>query len=227
MFNGVFERLLVVSPHCDDEVLGCGGLMKKVVDSGGDVTVVVAAVGDTTFYHLNRVVTAEERKAELRNALDYLGIKKSLILFEGYESKMDVLEIRKIVSVLDELIEDIQPTAVLIPYPSFHQDHKIVFDASFAALRPSPTNSDSLRMVAMYEYPFIAWNSQLVSGGSFYLDIESVLTDKIEALKKHESQVREGRHMISPESVKLWAEKRGLEAGLNYAELFYILRLLI
>ena len=50
MFNGVFERLLVVSPHCDDEVLGCGGLMKKVVDSGGDVTVVVAAVGDTTFY---------------------------------------------------------------------------------------------------------------------------------------------------------------------------------
>ncbi|SVC04051.1 uncharacterized protein METZ01_LOCUS256905, partial [marine metagenome] len=31
------ESLLVISPHADDEVLGCGGLMDKIKKSGGSV----------------------------------------------------------------------------------------------------------------------------------------------------------------------------------------------
>jgi len=40
------ERLLVVSPHPDDEVLGCGGLIRRVRERGGRVDVVYVTQGD-------------------------------------------------------------------------------------------------------------------------------------------------------------------------------------
>ena len=39
------ESLLVISPHADDEVLGCGGLMDKIKKSGGSVYALIFNVG--------------------------------------------------------------------------------------------------------------------------------------------------------------------------------------
>lgn len=227
LLQGVFDRVLVISPHADDEVIGCGGLMRKVISHGGEVHVAVVAVGDVWFYHLDRVVTKEERKQELHRALEYLGVTSHLTLFDDYESLMDTIPIKNIITVFDRLIRRIEPTVVLLPYPSFHQDHKIVFNAGFAALRPCPGYNSKLRLVAGYEYPLVSWSTESLNSGSLYIDITGELEDKIEALKHHQSQMREGRHLISPETVRLWAEKRGLEAGVPCAEMFYVLRMLI
>lgn len=227
LLNGVFKNVLIISPHADDEVIGCGGLIKKVINYGGKVHVAVTAVGDITFYHLGRVVTKEERKLELKSALERLGVTSHHTIFEDYESLMDTIPIRKVISAFEQLIGSIQPSAVLLPYPSFHQDHKVVFDAGFAALRPTPKHNTHLRLIATYEYPFKSWSNENSYSGNFYINIADEMNDKIEALKCHQSQLREGRHLISPESVKLWAEKRGLEANMPYAEMFHIIRLLV
>lgn len=227
LLNGVFDRVLVISPHANDEVIGCGGLMKKVINYGGEVHVAVVAVGDIEFYHLGRVVTKEERKLELQRALGYLGVTSHTTLFDDYESLLDTMPMRNIITVFDRLINRLRPTAVLLPYPSFHQDHKVVFHAGFAALRPSPSHNKYLRLVAGYEYPFVTWSSEFLNSGSLYINITEELDDKIEAFKCHKSQVREGRHLISPETIRLWAEKRGLEASIQYSEMFYVLRMLV
>lgn len=220
--GAVWEKTLVISPHADDEVIGCGGLIHRLTSAGKEVHVRVVATGDIEFYHLNRVVSAEERYAELKDAMDYLNVNSYDVLFRSLESELDTIPIKDVIKKLDLVLQRVQPTAVLIPYPSFHQDHKVVFDASFAALRPSPGSKTVF--VAMYEYPFISWSYESLNGGSLYVDISESLDHKIEALKKHKSQIREGRHMISPETVRLWAEKRGLEASIDYAEKYSILR---
>jgi len=43
---GTAERLVVVAPHPDDETLGAGGLMQRVLVRGGSVTVVLVTAGD-------------------------------------------------------------------------------------------------------------------------------------------------------------------------------------
>ncbi len=43
---GARERLLVVSPHPDDETLGAGGLMERVLSRGGSARVVLLTAGD-------------------------------------------------------------------------------------------------------------------------------------------------------------------------------------
>jgi len=40
------ERLLVVAPHPDDETLGAGGLIQRVVARGGEVRIVLVTAGD-------------------------------------------------------------------------------------------------------------------------------------------------------------------------------------
>ena len=39
------RQLLVVAPHPDDEVIGCGGLIARVLEAGGQVTVCVMSDG--------------------------------------------------------------------------------------------------------------------------------------------------------------------------------------
>ena len=41
-----YHRLLVLAPHCDDETLGAGGLIREALRRGMDVRVVIATAGD-------------------------------------------------------------------------------------------------------------------------------------------------------------------------------------
>ncbi|WP_404873266.1 PIG-L deacetylase family protein, partial [Klebsiella pneumoniae] len=63
------------------------------------------------------------------------------------------------------------------------------------------------------------------SSGSIYVDISKHLERKISILGKHESQMSNVENsLISLDAVRRLASFRGLESGVNYAELFYLLR---
>ncbi len=44
------NRVLIIAPHADDEVLGCGGTIARYVDNGDDVHVLVTTMGDPQMY---------------------------------------------------------------------------------------------------------------------------------------------------------------------------------
>lgn len=222
----LLENVLVIAPHSDDDILGCGGLMSRVKKLGGKVHVIVAAVGDVKFYHSNQEVTAETREEEFYNALKVLGVDSGEILYRRFEQRLHMLPIVDIITDLDLKIREIKPTAVFIPYPSFHQDHKVVFDAAFAALRPTP-NTSYVKLVAMYEYPFVVWDNQPVDGSRFHLDITDEIDAKVEAMACHKSQLRPKDELISLETIRLWASRRGLEVGVPYAEAYKALRMIL
>lgn len=82
---GQGERLLVVAPHPDDETLGAGGLMQRVLEHGGRVQVVLMTAGDgyreavaANTHESNPdpsqfVAYGERRLSEARAALHVLG----------------------------------------------------------------------------------------------------------------------------------------------------------
>lgn len=89
-------RLLVVAPHPDDETLGAGGLIQRVLHSGGAVQVVFMTSGDG---FLEGVVSARHvqhpqaqdyraygmlRQGEARQALAALGVSSKDVLFLGF-----------------------------------------------------------------------------------------------------------------------------------------------
>ncbi len=60
------ERLLVIAPHSDDEVLGCGGLISKVKKDGGKVFVLIFNLG---FEKSDTKESQEKRKKEVKSLI--------------------------------------------------------------------------------------------------------------------------------------------------------------
>jgi LmbE family N-acetylglucosaminyl deacetylase len=89
-------RLLVVSPHPDDETLGAGGLMQRVLHAGGAVKVVFMTSGDgfpegVALARHTQHPQAQDyraygqlRQEEARRALTTLGVRAQDVLFLGF-----------------------------------------------------------------------------------------------------------------------------------------------
>ena len=224
MITSGAERILIIAPHADDEVLGCGGLIEKACSYNNQVKVIVLAVGDIIHPHNDQLVTATTRIRELQEALAFLGCNNFEVLYNDKDSLLDTIPKNEIITKLDEIINSFHPTMVFIPLPSYHQDHTVLFETCFAALRPKP--HQFIKLIAMYEYPLISWQYQKFwNTGELYLDLSQSIEKKIDAFLKHTSQQRPPNHLISPEGVRKWAEMRGNEIGIPYAEKYYILRL--
>ena len=90
------DRVLIVTPHCDDETIACGGAIAEALRAGAEVRVVFANSGDGFRHAVERffresAVTPEdylrmaaERQQESRNALSHLGLAADRLTFLGY-----------------------------------------------------------------------------------------------------------------------------------------------
>ncbi len=90
------QRLLVVSPHPDDESLGAGGAIQLALAQGAQVKVVMMTNGDGQAIaplilrgevrprSNNYIVTGEQRQVEALAALQILGVSPTDVLFLGY-----------------------------------------------------------------------------------------------------------------------------------------------
>lgn len=90
------ERILVVAPHCDDETLGCAGVIHDVMKAGGQVRVVVATNGDAFAEIVRRlkrggpksfIELGKMRQKESQAAMRVLGVKDSDVIFLGYPDR--------------------------------------------------------------------------------------------------------------------------------------------
>lgn len=230
------ERLLVISVHPDDEVLGCGGLMKKVKDLDGEVYVlyVVAGPAGRQYDEEHAETRLEQRLEEIDAVARFLDVDDYVIGLQGaeYHLRLNALPLERLVNMIEAdtrvSLNRIKPTIVAIPAPDhYHQDHQPVFEAAFAACRPIPPHLKPFQNVVLcYEQPSYGWSVQRRQP-NFYVDITEQIDAKIEAIKLHRSQLRRGLHVRAPQNVRRIAEVRGREVAVPAAEAFIAHRVLV
>ena len=59
---------------------------------------------------------------------------------------------------------------------------------------------------------------------NYYLDIEQYFELKIAAMEKYSDEWRNFHHPRSPEGLKIVAQYRGIQSGLNYAEAYKLIK---
>lgn len=199
----MFYKTLIISPHCDDEVLGCGGAIKN----RDNVFVYYLGVED---FH---IVTREERLTELDKVAKYLGFEYAII-----NNPVNQYSKHQLISQLTEIINQIKPEEIFIPNPSYNQDHREVYDSCMVALRPHDQNH-FVKRVFVYEVDqYLLWGDSDFQPN--YFEKIDIIT-KQNAYKLYQSQVREMRPVSL---LKDYASIRGLSSGLSYAEGFKIIR---
>ena len=226
------ERLLVIAPHPDDEIIGCGGLIQKIKENGGKVYVIFLTNGDTNDFSKSGPSSANERNLEIERVAKFLDYDRYHIAFEGnkFHLRLDLLGQKALIDMIERdspiSIEKVKPTIVAFPsVNSYNQDHVIAAKATHACLRTSSKEKHFVPTAISYEFPADFWSTKPESPKNCFLPLTKNEWDKkIEALKLYKSQWREFPSSRSEKTLTSLATLRGAESLNDFAEGFYLYR---
>jgi LmbE family N-acetylglucosaminyl deacetylase len=225
------NRILIISAHPDDDILGCGGLLSKIRDAEKSVKVVFLAEGSSCRFPSNEIssniVSSEiyNRNRCGKKALQYLGVNE----FEFYNfpcGRLDTLPIIDINKIIEQEITKFRPDTVFThSMLDANNDHKIVNKATLMATRPLPNSGIN----NVYSYEVLSSSEWNFGGGQFEPNLfvelnEKQVSEKIHALKIYASEMRDYPFPRSGEGVRINCQYRGMQVGVKYAEAFRVLR---
>jgi len=127
------KSLLVIAPHQDDEVIGCGGALALQVRSGRKAQVLLLQDGadEHEGEGLTRAALTELRNAESRRAAALLQIEPIFLNLQDLKATADVAATR-----ISELIQRHRIDAVFAPFVlDGHPDHRTTNQILAAALK--------------------------------------------------------------------------------------------
>lgn len=202
-------KKLIIAPHIDDDVLGCGG----IIDSN---TMVLYCGMDEN--HIPNRPDSFDRLNEAKDVSKFLGNQ-----YEILDNKVNYYTLQDLLSSFEYFIAEQKPEEIYIPHPSYNQDHRRVYEAVLTALRPHDKNF-FVKKVLVYEQPHVfLWDySDNINGAikpNYFVPID--IERKIKAYKLMPTQVRSFR---SSETLRSMAQLRGQQSNNEYSEAFQIIR---
>jgi N-acetylglucosamine malate deacetylase 1 len=218
------ERAFVVGAHPDDEVLGCGGLIARLVEDGAQVRVVVLC-GATTSRTEDSGPPPHERLKEFERAMAVLGVSNFHRL-ERPDNRLDTVPLLDLIQSIELLARDWEPDLVLTHDASdLNMDHRIAHQATITAFRPLPGRGP-MRIWAFEVLGSTAWQDPGLARfqPTVYVDIEGQLNTKLRAMECYATELREPPHPRSLEGIRTLAHFRGHEMGKQAAEAFHAVR---
>lgn len=231
------QTILVIAPHPDDEIFGCGGLIHRCKQEGGKVFVLYMTVGTTNDFSKNGESTLKERIEEIEKVAKFLKFDGYRIVFPGneYHLQLDAIPQKKIIDEIergkDISLEALKPTMVLTcPSHDYNQDHRAACQATITAVRPNPPVYKSLqRLILFYENPSHSWTNQdAFPPMNFSVALTKENLDvKLKALTLYKSQMKNASGPFSAHAVKTLAHIRGTQTGVKMAESFLVKRFLV
>jgi len=217
------KNILILAPHPDDEVLGCGGTMKKYAESGSKVNVVILTRGTSKMYSDERI---ENVRKEAKNAHKILGVKET-IFFDFLAPELDTIPLSEISKVISDVINKLNIQIVYLPHRGdIHNDHRAVFNAGLVACRPVGQYS----VKEIYSYETLSETEWAAPFGddifvpTKFVNITEQMNHKLKAMECFISQLRTFPNPRSLESIEALAKHRGATVGFERAEGFLTIR---
>ena len=217
------ERILVIAPHPDDEVLGCGGVIARHSARGDRVQVVVVSRGAPDIFPPEEV---EETRSELAAAHQLLGVENVHFL-DFPAPRLDTMAGHILADRLTRLVREIQPQTVYAPHwGDLHSDHKAVYWAAMVATRQN--NVARVERLLCYEtLSETEWGGPSAESAftpTMFVDISEFLSTKLKAMACYRTQLKEYPNSRSLRSIEALATFRGSTVSLSAAEAFVLVR---
>ena len=217
------DKILVIAPHADDEILGVGGTIARYISEGNQVYICIVTHGEPPLF--SDEIVSKIRK-ETIEAHRMLGITKTYFL-EFPAVMLEQVPRYQLNGKIMEVVQQVEPDIVYIPHVGdMQKDHQLVNEAAMVAIRPKYAH----KVKKVYSYETLSeteWNIPNVTNAfipTVYMDISEYLETKKDALTYFESQVSSFPNPRSLGAVEALAKYRGSTVGVMAAEAFTLIR---
>jgi|APHM01.1.fsa_nt_gi Uncharacterized proteins, LmbE homologs len=187
------KKALIFEPHDDDLVIGMGGTALKLIDQGWELNTVQMTDGRHGSDQIDPEELVEIRKEEKEEELDFLSIEGVFLDYEDgalWKSMQD--RRNEIISEMKDTLEDFEPDVVFMPSrDEGHPDHRATNLLATRAIQKSDIEPLTISYI-VWQLPFLEGVN--LADEVIRIGVEDEFDDKIEALRLHESQIKEGRY---------------------------------
>lgn len=213
---------LVVVAHPDDEVLGAGATIHKLIQQGHKVAIATMANHAAARANISDTLIADQSEA-----FKLMGVTKTYAA-DFPNIKMNTVAHLDLVKFIESCIEDFQAEAIITHHPSdTNNDHVQTSYAVQAASRlfQRKENVPALKELLYMEVPSSTeWSFDSSSNRfmpNYFVEIgKDGVELKLKALNAYKGVMREYPHPRSNEAIEGLAAYRGVQSGCNYAEAF-------
>lgn len=221
--TGRMRRVLVLAPHPDDEVLGCGGTMARLAAEGAHVEVAVLTRGGPPRFDADQ---AQVVRAEAERSHALLGVASTRFL-NLPAAELDGLAHADLNAAIAGVLAEVAPDTLFVPFAGdLHLDHRLVFDSAMVAARPRG-DAYPRRILAYETVSETNWSAPHVAPAfqpTVFIDIAEYLDAKLAAFALFASQCRAFPDERSLETLRALAMVRGSCVTRRAAEAFMLIR---
>ncbi len=221
------KKVLILSPHADDEILGCGGFISKFSRQNYYINVLILTNANKGAPEIYTPEEIKRLRKEAITANNFVGTKR--LFFENLPAiNLNNYPVYKITNIIDKYMAEINPEVVLMPSANdIHDDHKIIFKAAKVSMRPNKKRN--LKKILSYEVlSETEWNENGKSfNPNYFVHLKrSDINNKVKSFLKYKSQVKKFPHPRSKEAIINLSRVRGSQAFVEYAEAFKVEKIL-
>lgn len=207
------RNALVLVAHADDETLGAGGAIQKLVKGGWAVDVVILSDG-----LLSVRGAVEDNRPGAKAACKRLGVAAPRFL--GFkDQKFDLEAVADLANAVSSL--KLEPDLIISHADTdLNLDHRITCEVAKIVGRPK---KKPVSLLACEIPNTTFWNGRPFAA-NYYVDISAELDVKIEAFACYTNELQVYPHPWSREGLKILAQYHGMQCGFKNAEAFQVIR---
>lgn len=212
------KDILVIAAHPDDEILGLGGTLRRHINKGEKVSVLIFCEAETIRYKDKNV----QLKKMAEEAGKVIGFN-SINFLDFPDQHLDKFSLVDIIKPIEEAVKNLKPSIVYTHfYGDINRDHKILAEATIVALRPF---KNLVENIISYETPSSTeWQIPYNFSPNYFVDITNTIEVKLKAMEFYKSEVYKPPHPRSLESLEARASYWGTFSNMKFAEAFLIYR---
>ena len=220
----LFNKILVIAAHPDDEILGVGGTIPLLVQKKKQVDVLIVTDGSSTQYFNNDAIL-EDKFGEANKAIELIGANL-LPRLDFPDMRLDTVAHVDINIALGKIIsEGGYDTVFVQDNTDINQDHKELYNSTLVACRPYPGQQVN-HLLSYYVNSSTEWGNMLHKQGfnpNVFIDIAATIDDKLKAMEQYQTELRPYPHPRSLEAMRNSAKYFGNMIGCEYAEPFRLI----
>ncbi len=226
------KKIMLIVAHPDDELLGLGATMHRLINKyKARVKVVILGEGITSRSEKRDPDKWKKElathKKNIKAAAKAIGYQQ-VITYNVPDNRFDSVPLLDLVKLIEKEKNKFEPEIIFTHHGGdTNIDHRCVFDAVITATRPM--SNECVKTIITFETPssteWQAFNHPNYFKPNLFMEVSKKDVDaKIAGMECYEFEKRKYPHPRSPKALEIQCQRNGVIVGKEYAEAFMLIR---